>query len=38
MPAPGNTSFAPTIGAEYGMPHALTWNIGTIGNTTLPLE
>src|SRR5512145_1825881 len=28
---PGSTSFAPTIGATYGSPQALTWNIGTTG-------
>src|SRR6185437_11024335 len=28
---PGKTSFAPFSGAEYGNPHALTWNIGTTG-------
>ena len=30
---PGNTSFAPTIAAMYGKPHALTWNIGTTGSS-----
>ncbi|MDT4843308.1 hypothetical protein FQZ97_772370 [compost metagenome] len=30
---PGNTSLQPTSAAEYGMPHALTWNIGTTGST-----
>src|SRR5215471_6801173 len=35
---PGNTSFAPTIGAAYGMPHALTWNIGTIASTEVAAE
>ena len=30
---PGNTSLAPTSAAEYGMPQALTWNIGTTGST-----
>jgi hypothetical protein len=30
---PGNTSLAPVSAAEYGMPQALTWNIGTTGNT-----
>ena len=29
--APGKTTFAPTIAAAYGSPHALTWNIGTTG-------
>ena len=24
---------APTIGAAYGVPQALTWNIGTTGST-----
>ena len=38
MPAPGNTSFTPVSGAAYGMPHALTWNIGTMGSTTLRAE
>ena len=34
---PGNTSLAPTIGAAYGTPQALTWNIGTTGRiTSLP--
>jgi hypothetical protein len=28
---PGKTSFAPTMQATYGMPHAFTWNIGTTG-------
>ena len=31
---PGNTSFAPTNGAENGKPQALTWNIGTTGAMT----
>src|SRR3569623_1798237 len=31
---PGSTSLAPVSGAEYGKPHALTWNIGTTGSTT----
>ena len=30
---PGMTSAAPTIGAAYGVPQALTWNIGTTGIT-----
>ncbi len=30
---PGNTSFAPTMHAAYGSPHAFTWNIGTTGST-----
>ena len=34
-PGPGNTSLAPTSGAAYGMPQALTWNIGTIGRIAL---
>ena len=29
----GNTRSAPAISAPYGRPHALAWNIGTIGNT-----
>ena len=28
---PGKTSLAPTSGALYGRPQALTWNIGTTG-------
>ncbi len=35
---PGNTSFAPTMHATYGNPHALTWNIGTTGNITSRAE
>ena len=31
---PGITIFAPATGQAYGLPQALTWNIGTIGNTT----
>ena len=30
---PGNTSLAPVMAAEYGRPQALTWNMGTTGNT-----
>ncbi len=30
---PGITSAAPLIGAAYGRPQALTWNIGTTGST-----
>src|SRR5450830_1768064 len=30
---PGNTSLAPVMAAEYGKPQALTWNMGTTGNT-----
>src|SRR5262249_3029655 len=30
--APCIISFAPPIGAAYGRPHALTWNIGTTGS------
>ncbi len=30
---PGSTSPAPTIGAMNGTPQALTWNIGTTGNS-----
>ncbi len=29
---------APATGQAYGLPHALTWNIGTIGSTTSPDE
>jgi hypothetical protein len=29
----GMTRSAPAIHAAYGVPHALAWNIGTIGNT-----
>ena len=29
----GNTKSAPAISAAYGIPHALAWNIGTIGST-----
>ena len=29
---PGITSVAPAIGAAYGVPQALTWNIGTTGS------
>ena len=32
--APGITSDAPTSGQTNGRPHALTWNMGTIGKTT----
>src|SRR4051812_39575609 len=28
---PGITRLAPQRNAAYGMPHALAWNIGTIG-------
>src|SRR5581483_3501863 len=31
--APGNTSFAPFSVPKYGMPQALTWNIGTTAST-----
>jgi hypothetical protein len=31
---PGMTSLAPAIGPEKGTPQALTWNIGTIGEST----
>lgn len=31
---PGKTSFAPTVIAMYGTPHAAAWNIGTTGNMT----
>ena len=30
---PGRMRSAPTIQTAYGMPHALAWNIGTIGST-----
>src|SRR5207248_1753183 len=33
-PEPGNTSFAPFSVPKYGMPQALTWNIGTTGRIT----
>src|SRR5262249_797237 len=36
--APGMTSFAPTIAAAYGRPHALTWNIGTTGSSVSRAE
>ena len=29
----GKTKSAPAINAAYGIPHALAWNIGTIGST-----
>ena len=35
---PGITSLQPTIAAVYGMPQALTWNIGTIGRMTSRVE
>ena len=28
------TSLQPTSAAAYGMPQALTWNMGTTGSTT----
>ena len=31
-PGPGKTKVQPTIAAAYGVPHALTWNIGTTGS------
>jgi len=31
--APAMTSFAPVSAVLYGVPQALTWNIGTIGQT-----
>ena len=37
-PAPGNTSLAPVSGAAYGIPQALTWNIGTIASTALDAD
>src|SRR3954470_645963 len=30
---PGNTSLQPVRAAVYGIPHALTWNMGTTGST-----
>ena len=30
---PGNTSLVPTIGALYGRPQALAWNMGTTAST-----
>src|SRR6218665_2235443 len=33
MAGRGNTSLQPISAAEYGMPQALTWNIGTTGST-----
>ena len=30
---PGKTSLQPVSAAEYGMPQALTWNMGTTGST-----
>jgi hypothetical protein len=30
--APAKTCLAPTVVEAKGMPHALAWNIGTIGN------
>ena len=42
MPAattlPGLKCYEDLLGAEYGMPHALTWNIGTTGRTTSRAE
>ena len=38
MCGPGITSLAPTIAALYGMPQALTWNIGTTGKITSRAE
>src|SRR6185436_14459545 len=35
-PGPGIARRQPTIVPMYGMPHALTWNIGTIGHTVSP--
>ena len=35
---PGKTSFAPTIGALYGNPHAFAWNIGTTASTVSPAD
>ncbi len=32
---PGNTILQPVIAAEYGRPHAFTWNIGTTGSTAV---
>ncbi|MCY1362035.1 hypothetical protein D9M69_487330 [compost metagenome] len=29
------TSLAPTIGAEYGMPQALAWNMGTASSSVI---
>ena len=35
---PGITSLAPVMAAVYGMPQALTWNIGTMGRITSRVE
>ena len=32
---PGRTSLAPTIAAEYGVPQALAWNIGTTSSSVV---
>ena len=35
---PGKTNFAPNIAPAYGIPQALTWNIGTTGSMHEELE
>ena len=33
MAGPGNTNLQPVSAALYGMPQALTWNMGTTAST-----